>query len=108
MAAGAGSSEAGIQDRLNGIDGRLDGIHQELSVLAKAVQKLAAIEEQITTVFRDQERLATRVEKQDDRLRTLEIAEASSNRFSRAVERGVWILITAAVGLFFAGLSGKI
>jgi hypothetical protein len=73
--------------------------------MSKAVTRLALVEERQTAASSAIDRLALTLEKLDERLRRLEVAEPMQAKAAEWVQSALWAL-AAAAAMFIAGKAG--
>lgn len=73
--------------------------------MSEAVTRLALVEERQSSASSAIERLAQTLEKLDERLRRLEVAEPMQAKATEWVQSALWALATAAA-MFMAGKAG--
>jgi len=87
---------------------RLEKIEVKLDRLADAVVSIARIEERVATVLRQNDRFFTRMDKIEQRLDDVESQSNVNSNTGRFIERFMWIVVAAAIGLlvYFVRIGG--
>tara|TARA_B100002019_G_scaffold272393_1_gene267572 strand:+ start:544 stop:828 length:285 start_codon:yes stop_codon:yes gene_type:complete len=87
---------------------RLEKIEEKLDRLADAVVSIARIEERVATVLRQNDRFFTRMDKIEQRLDDVESQSNVNSNTGRFIERFMWIVVAAAIGLlvYFVRIGG--
>jgi len=80
-------------------DSRLEKIEHKIDRLSDAVVSIARIEERVATVLKQNDRFFTRMDKIEERLDIVENRSTLNSNSNRFVERFMWVLITAGLGL---------
>ena len=89
-------------------DQRLEKIEEKLDRLADAVVSIARIEERVATVLRQNDRFFIRMDKIEQRLDDVEAQSDVNSNTGRFIERFMWIVVAAAIGLlvYFVRIGG--
>ena len=89
-------------------DQRLEKIEQKIDRLADAVVSIARIEERVATVLRQNDRFFIRMDKIEQRLDDVEAQSDVNSNTGRFIERFMWIVVAAAIGLlvYFVRIGG--
>ena len=82
-------------------DSRLEKIEHKIDRLSDAVVSIARIEERVATVLKQNDRFFTRMDKIEERLDIVENRSTLNSNSNRFVERFMWVLITAGLGLIY-------
>ena len=87
---------------------RLEKIEEKLDRLADAVVSIARIEERVATVLRQNDRFFIRMDKIEQRLDDVEAQSDVNSNTGRFIERFMWIVVAAAIGLlvYFVRIGG--
>ena len=87
---------------------RLEKIEEKLDRLADAVVSIARIEERVATVLRPNDRFFIRMDKIEQRLDDVEAQSDVNSNTGRFIERFMWIVVAAAIGLlvYFVRIGG--
>ena len=87
---------------------RLEKIEVKLDRLADAVVSIARIEERVATVLRQNDRFFIRMDKIEQRLDDVEAQSDVNSNTGRFIERFMWIVVAAAIGLlvYFVRIGG--
>ena len=87
---------------------RLEKIEIKLDRLADAVVSIARIEERVATVLKQNDRFFTRMDKIEQRLDDVEAQSDVNSNTGRFIERFMWIVVAAAIGLlvYFVRIGG--
>lgn len=96
---------ARIREGLDEVRKGQDELRASMKQLADALTRLTLVEERQSSTSSAIERLAGSIEKQDERLRKLEISEPLQARSSEWTMNAVWAAAAAAV-MFIAGKAG--
>jgi len=83
----------------------LRGLRDALQRMSEAITRLALIEERQAAASQAIERVMATVEKIDERVRALEVADPMQTKTAEWVERALWAAATAAV-MFVAAKVG--
>ena len=78
---------------------RLEKIEIKLDRLADAVVSIARIEERVATVLKQNDRFFTRMDKIEQRLEEVEAQADVNSNTGRFIERFMWIIVAASIGL---------
>ena len=87
---------------------RLEKIETKLDRLADAVVSIARIEERVATVLKQNDRFFTRMDKIEQRLEEVEAQADVNSNTGRFIERFMWIIVAASIGLiaYFLRIGG--
>lgn len=87
---------------------RLEKIEIKLDRLADAVVSIARIEERVATVLKQNDRFFTRMDKIEQRLEEVEAQADVNSNTGRFIERFMWIIVAASIGLiaYFLRIGG--
>ena len=87
---------------------RLEKIEGKLDRLADAVVSIARIEERVATVLKQNDRFFTRMDKIEQRLEEVEAQADINSTAGRFIERFMWIIVAARIGLieYFLRIGG--
>ena len=87
---------------------RLEKIEVKLDRLADAVVSIARIEERVATVLKQNDRFFTRMDKIEQRLEEVEAQADVNSNTGRFIERFMWIIVGASIGLiaYFLRIGG--
>ena len=77
----------------------LEKIEEKLDRLADAVVSIARIEERVATVLRQNDRFFIRMDKIEQRLDDVEAQSDVNSNTGRFIERFMWIVVAAGIGL---------
>ena len=87
---------------------RLEKKEIKLDRLADAVVAIARIEERVATVLKQNDRFFTRMDKIEQRLEEVEAQADVNSNTGRFIERFMWIIVAASIGLiaYFLRIGG--
>ena len=96
---------ARIREGLDDMRKGQDELRASMKQLADALTRLTLVEERQSSTSTAIERLAGSIEKLDERLRRLEVADPLQTKAAEWVQSAVWAAAAAAV-MFMAGKAG--
>lgn len=96
---------ARIREGLDEMRKGQDELRASMKQLADALTRLTLVEERQSSTSSAIERLAGSIEKVDERLRRVEVAEPMQTKAAEWVQSALWALATAAA-MFMAGKAG--
>jgi len=87
-------------------DARFDRMEAKLDKMVEALAKLIVVETKIDHINEQQDTQNKRLDAHSDRLDKLNTAAIKASGASRVLERIAFIIVTCAVGYFFANYNG--
>ena len=93
--------------RIEHLHDSVDSMQEAMCRMADAVNKLAVVEERQSQAAEGISKLDARLDKIEDRLRVLEVAEPMQSKVTDWVLRAMWAIVAAAA-MFIAAKTGLI
>ena len=80
---------------------RLERVEIKIDRLSEALVSMARIEERVTTVLKQTDRIMDRLDKMEERLEIVELQSNLNKKSVTSTERVIWILVTAGISTAF-------